>query len=84
MWRMKVSASIQKASPCSPSASHSARKTSRSKRTWSVSVGVKAVKSCVPASTAAHASSAERSSGWGQWSERPCSNGLAVSRVKSR
>ena len=53
---MNVSASIQNASTCSDSRIHSARKTSRSKRTWSVSVGVKAVKSCVPNSASAQAS----------------------------
>ena len=39
MWRMNVSASIQKASTSPGSSTHSARNTSRSKRTWSVSVG---------------------------------------------
>ena len=53
MWRMNVSASIQKASTSPGSSTHSARSTSRWKRTWSVSVGVKAVKSCVPTSAAA-------------------------------
>ena len=47
MLRMKASASITKASTSSLSSIHSARSTRRSKRTWSVSVGVKAVKSCV-------------------------------------
>ena len=46
---MKASASIQKSS--NPSARrHSARRTSRSKRTCSVRVGVNAVKSCLPGS----------------------------------
>ena len=47
MWRMKVSASIQNSSR-SPCSIHSARSTWRSKRTCSVSVGVKAVKSWGP------------------------------------
>ena len=56
MRRMNASASIQNSSACSPASSHSARRMLRSKRTCSVSVGVKAVKSCVPSSAAAHAS----------------------------
>ena len=53
MWRMNVSASIQNARTSPGSSTHSARTTSRSKRTWSVWVGVKAVKSCRPGSAAA-------------------------------
>ncbi len=53
MWRMNVSASIQSSSS-SPSQRHSARRTSRSKRTCSVSVGVNAVKSWRPGSARAH------------------------------
>ena len=67
MWRMKVSAVIQKPSR-SPSRSQCASNTSRSKRTWSVSVGVNAVKSCVPGRAAAQASRASRSRRRGfQW-----------------
>ena len=57
MCRMNVSASIQKASTPPGSSTHSARSTSRSKRTWSVWVGVKAVKSWLPGSAAAQSSS---------------------------
>ena len=84
MWRMNVSASIQNASTSPGSSTHSARSTSRSKRTWSVSVGVNAVKSCVPASAAAQASSASRSSGRGHQSARFRSNGLGALRVCRR
>ena len=58
-----------------PSA-HRARSTSRSKRTWSVSVGVKAVKSCVPGSAARRRPAPSRSSGCGQCSARPRSKAL--------
>ena len=51
---------------------------SRSKRTCSVSVGVKAVKSWVPTSAAAQASSSSRSMRWRHQSARPSSNGLAL------
>ena len=54
MLRMKASAVIRKEA-IGPSQVHSAARTSRSKRTWSVWVGVKAVKSCVPGSAAAQA-----------------------------
>ena len=57
-------------------ASQPASKTSRSKRTWSVWVGVKAVKSWVPGSAAAQASSASRSIRCGHQRARFCSNGL--------
>ena len=84
MFRMKLSASITKASRPGPSASHSARRTSRSKRTWSLAVGVKAVKSCVPRSSAAHSSSCGRSTARGHQRARPASNGLGAARVSSR
>ena len=86
MLRMNASASIQKASTSgwAGSGSHAAQRTSRSKRTCSVSVGVKAVKSCVPASAAAQASSAARSSGCGHHSARPRSNALRSRRASTR
>ena len=52
MLRMKASAVMRKERMPS-SASHEAARTSRSKRTWSVWVGVKAVKSWVPRRDAA-------------------------------
>ena len=52
-----------------------ARCTSRSKRTWWVSVGVKAVKSCVPAAAPRAARAARSSSRWGHYSARPRSSG---------
>ncbi len=83
MCRMKASASIQNSSTC-PALAQRASRTFRSKRTWSVRVGVKAVKSCVPRSNAAHAASAASSSGCGHHSERPCSNGQGAARASSR
>ena len=83
MWRMNVSAVIQNAR-MSPSRSQRASSTSRSKRTCSVCVGVKAVKSCVPRSAAAHACSASTSSGRGHHSARPRSKGDSALRVSSR
>ena len=50
MWRTKLTASIVKCSS-SPSSSQAAARTVRSKSRWFVSVGVKAVKSCVPGNT---------------------------------
>ena len=68
MLRMNASASIQNSNSSVPSRArrscpsarprlHSAASTSRSKRTCSVWVGVKAVKSCVPTSASAQRSS---------------------------
>ena len=84
MWRMKASASIQKASTPSGSSSHSERSTRRSKRVWRVWVGVKAVKSWVPATAAAQRSRAPRSRRWGQYSARPRSNGLSTAAMATR
>ena len=59
MWRMNVSASIQNSSRSpSPDARQDALNTSRENRTWSVSVGVNAVKSWVPTKASAHADNA--------------------------
>ena len=66
MWRMKASASIQSSSTspgngsANPRVRHPALITSRSKRVCPVWVGVKAVKSCLPTSAAAHRSSSVR------------------------
>ena len=79
MWRMNVSAVIQNSST-SPAVSQRASSTSRSKRTWSVCVGVKAVKSCVPISAAAHARSASGSTRCGHHSARRRSNGEGARR----
>ena len=68
MWRMNVSASIQNSDDL---AERARRRHSRADDValeaagGRCSVGVKAVKSCVPGSTAAHASSAARSSACG-------------------
>ena len=59
MWRMNVSASISNRST-SPSRRQPGRDTSRSKRWWYVSVGVKAVKSCVPGERGARTPRAPR------------------------
>ena len=75
MLRMKASAVIRKLR-MSPFCSQEAARTSRSKRTWSVWVGVKAVKSWLPGRAAAQASSASRSIRWGHQRARPCSKGL--------
>ena len=83
MWRRKLSASIVKwsSSPCS---SHAAASTVRSNSLCCVSVGVKAVKSCVPCRSAAAASSARRSSGFGHQSALRSSKGERTSRRSRR
>ena len=65
-------------------ARHSARITSRSKRTCSVCVGVKAVKSCLPTSASAHRSSASRSTAYGHHSARPSWSGCRTGEVSTR
>ena len=84
MCRMNVSASIQKARMPPGSSSHSARKTWRSKRTCSVWVGVKAVKSWVPGSAAAQAPSSSRSTGRRHHRARSRSSALGSSRASTR
>ncbi len=83
MWRRNMSASIQNSSR-SPSSRHSARATSQLKHVCSVSVGVKAVKSCRPTSAAAQAASSSRSSGAGHQNDRSRSKTLRVRRASTR
>ena len=83
MWRMNVSAVIQNSSR-SPSSRHSAASTLRSKRVWYVSVGVNAVKSCVPASARAQAFSASRSRSQPCQCARPASHTERARRCSSR
>ena len=83
MLRMNDRASIRN-SRTSPTRSQLALKTVRSKRWWAVSVGVNAVKSCVPTSAAAQACSASKSIGYGHHSARPRSNGSGAERVCTR
>jgi len=83
MLRMKASALTRKLR-MSPSCFQEAARMSRSKRTWSVWVGVKAVKSCVPGRAAAQASSASRSMRCGHQSALPRSKGLGEERASRR
>ena len=77
MWRMNASASIQNSSSVARRPPTRRGSTSRSKRTWSVSVGVNAVKSCVPRSAAAQASQRVAVERCGHHSARPRSNAAA-------
>jgi len=80
---MNASASIQNVHTSSSTCHHAAR-TSREKRWCDVSVGVNAVKSCVPGSNAAHASSASRSHACGHHRARPRSNADRSRRASTR
>ena len=76
--RMKVKAAGRRTPRMlrmSPACVQAAERTSRSKRTWSVCVGVKAVKSWVPGSAAAHACRASRSYRCGHQRARSRSKG---------
>ena len=83
MWRMNVSASIQNSST-SPSCAQPAAKTSRSKRTWSVSVGVKAVKSCAPTQRRGAGVQRVAVERCGHHSARPRSKALRSRRASTR
>ena len=83
MWRMNVSASMRNSSRSSWR-SQIAPTTLRRKRWWYESVGVKAVKSCVPASASAQACSAGKSTRCGHQRARVRSNGDGAPRASTR